>query len=170
MSSNRSFSPLQRDKAAHLLGLLVRWANYEALAQADYDESLGDDDFLTEEEGNQLKGKGKLTWQGKDSRAPELTVQAEKKAIAELCSLPQRGIPLIEKDIQTILNDYFRDFLDILIDHRKLAADGKTRESPHFTLKLWSRSVEPNITQMQQLWDEKRKELEAKGGLSERQT
>ena len=168
----------ERDKTIRLVSQLVRWANTKDDYQSDLN-NLTDADFLTKQEVIQLETMaqrgttGTVVWQGKDKSTPELLVKVSKRAFLEaLCGLPGRD------DVRTHLNGYLRvqkardtdqkTFLGILIDHRPLDNDGKTREPPDFTLKLWSRKVAINETELTQRWNEKRKEWIEKGWLSER--
>lgn len=183
MGSNLTFTVDERAKAARLLSLLVRWANTADVDSAERRALNDADDFLKEPEQSQLDAlanagkKWAVTWQGKDRGKPEILVQASYAVLKDLCSLPSGGARLTEKDIQTILNAYFRSqkardtdqktFLGILEDHRRLDRYGRTRESPHFTLKVWSRKVAENIREMECLWETRYQEWVKQGLLSD---
>ena len=126
-----------RRRVEHLLVQLLAYANGE-LTQYDY-----------------LKEKVKVRWVDEYSVAPKLIVNTELRFLAELI-FEQRSNPskeTIKQDLRVL-----KEFLEILEDNRT-----KTQGSAswHFTLQLWHRSIERNLSEFNREWQH-RKSLKSK--------
>jgi hypothetical protein len=94
----------------------------------------------------------KCKWEPRSSTASELVVETTLRRLVELCAKTSKEKALTKVQIRESLNR-MEDFLEILKDHR---VNAKGSEDWHFTLTLWSATIDENVQQFEQTWEEKR--------------
>ncbi|MGD1900022.1 MAG: AAA family ATPase [Phormidesmis sp.] len=137
-----------RVRTRYLLQRLTGFANYEV---ADCEH---------------LENKISVRWLDLDTVRPKLIVKTEIRFLAALVSpaVDRKTKDHLKQDLRSL-----KDFLGILEDNRD-----RTQGTGlwHFTLKLWHRSVERNLTAFDELWQQRKaafKEASA-NRIAERQT
>lgn len=85
-------------------------------------------------------------WKNEDSPRPELVVKTKRIELEKLTA--KYGKKLDDRQVRESLNR-LEDFLGILKDNRP---GSKGLHERHFTLKLWSKDKEKNLTQFDQEW------------------
>lgn len=123
-----------KQRTRQLLEKLLNFANYEL------PESEAFLDKLT------------VRWKNETSPTPELVVETELKVLIEL-TFEQKENPRLKDQLRNDLR-VLEEFLEILEDNR-----ARTQGAKHwrFTLKLWDKSTQANLTAFEKVWDHNKK-------------
>ena len=85
-------------------------------------------------------------WKNGDPARPELVIRTKRIVLEELTA--KRGNPLKADQVRASLK-HLEEFLEILEDNRP---GDRGLHDWHFTLKLWSRDKEKNLTRFDEEW------------------
>ncbi|MEO0758314.1 MAG: NB-ARC domain-containing protein [Cyanobacteria bacterium J06648_16] len=109
-------------------------------------------------ESDQFYDKLTVRWKNEDTDAPELVVETELKVLIEL-AFAQPETPRLKDQLRNDLR-VLEEFLQILEDNR-----ARTQGAKHwrFTLKLWGKSTESNLTAFESVWDERKRKRSKRG-------
>lgn len=125
-----SYGPVPQNRTKRLLKALLDFVNYKLLCGDNIDNI-------------RLEWK----WEDKNSDRPKLIVTTTLKDLKELIQNDCEESLTID-NIRNCLNDYLKEYLGILQDHRT------KRTSPkwHFTLQLWRGGTADNLKKFDEEW------------------
>jgi len=128
-------------RTRQLLERLLNYANYEL------------------PEGDEFYDRLTVRWKNENTTAPELVVETELKVLIEL-AFSQSETPRLKDQLRNDLR-VLEEFLEILEDNR-----ARTQGAKHwrFTLKLWGKSTESNLTAFESTWDERKRRRSKRRG------
>ena len=128
-------------RTRQLLERLLNYANYEL------------------PEGDEFYDRLTVRWKNEDTATPELVVETELRVLIEL-AFSQSETPRLKDQLRNDLR-VLEEFLEILEDNR-----ARTQGAKHwrFTLKLWGKSTESNLTAFESVWDERKRQRSKRRG------
>jgi len=128
-----TYGPTIKKRAKRLLEALLAYVNSE----------------LKDVDGISLSYR----WQDETTKQPKLVIETKLRMLETLTDKDFYEGKLTKTHISQALNEYFKDFLHILEDHR---TQTQGKEEWHFTLKLWSKETQTNLKQFESEWERHR--------------
>ena len=128
-------------RTRQLLERLLSYANYELPDSEQFDDRLT------------------VRWKNENTASPELVVETELRVLIEL-AFSQSETPRLKDQLRNDLR-VLEEFLEILEDNRARTQGAKNWR---FTLKLWGKSTESNLSAFESFWDERKRQRSKRRG------
>ena len=128
-----TYGPTVKKRAKRLLEALLAYVDYE----------------FEDVDGLDLSCR----WNEERGEQPRLVVETKLRILVALTEKDNHEGNLKKEEIRQALHGHFKEFLQILEDHRTKT---KGHENQHFTLTLWSKDKQKNLDEFERVWEEKR--------------